>query len=192
MIFLDLETTGLNPEEDKIIEFAAIKVDEDLNELSRMDFVCNPWIPVKKTILNLTWISQSEIDKAGDFISQVDKIKELISPNDIIVWHNIKFDINFLNIQWLLKNNDHLDTYVLANIFLPWHESYALEVLSDVLDLHHDNKHRAMWDVIACIEILKVINKEIKASSKWFIDEINKSPKKFRYINYINKVLWVE
>jgi DNA polymerase III alpha subunit (gram-positive type) len=54
MIILDLETSGLNAKEDKIIEFAAVKIDENLNEIDRLNFFVNPEIQVSNEVLKLT------------------------------------------------------------------------------------------------------------------------------------------
>ena len=50
MIVFDLETTGLPKAEGsdldiqpRIIEFGAIKVDDDFNEVGRLAVLCSPW-----------------------------------------------------------------------------------------------------------------------------------------------------
>ena len=63
MIFFDLETTGLPKAEGsdldmqpKIIEFGAIKLDEDLVESDRIEFLCNPGYPLEPIITKITGI----------------------------------------------------------------------------------------------------------------------------------------
>ena len=187
-IFLDLETTGLDSKKDKIIEFSAIRVDEFLNETWRLDFICNPWIEVSRVVLNLTWIKLSEIEDSESFSFYSDQVRDFIQDEDIIVWHNIWFDISFLKESWIELNNLSIDTYILAWTFLPWYESYALEILTDVLDIDHEYKHRALWDVLACRDITKIIIWEILNSPKKFIEEIANIWFDWVYVSFIKNV----
>lgn len=156
MIFIDLETTGLDSKKDEILEFAAIRVDSDFNVIWSLDFLCKPTKPIPATVLNLTWINQVEISDWENFSDRVKEIEDFLW-DDVIVGHNIKFDLSFLSRNWLTKEYKFLDTHVLAWIFLPWFESYSLEVLSSTYWVDHSPKHRARWDIMACINIYKII-----------------------------------
>ena len=191
-IILDLETTGLDANNDKIIECSAIKTDKMLSEIDRIDFVCNPWIKIPNVVLNLTWIWIEEIENAKSFEHYTAGLNNFIWDSDIIIGHNIKFDIGFLNNNWVQINNGSLDTHTLAWIFMPGHESYALEVLSDILDIDHEFKHRALWDVLACKDILKIVVWEIRNAPKTFIEEINKIWFRWEYLSFIKNSLWDE
>lgn len=175
MIILDLETSGLNCKEDKIIEFAAVKIDENLNEIERLNFFVNPEIQVSNEVLKITWIKQEILDKSHTFQEKIPEIEKFLDWDRTIIWHNIQFDIWFLQEWWFLKKNNFLDTFVLSSIFFEKQDSYALEVLSDKFKIEHEFKHRAIWDVLANLDLLRKIIWKIKTVNWKFYELLEKN-----------------
>lgn len=117
MIILDLETTGFDNKKDKIIEFAWIKVDSNFNEIERLEFLVNPEIEISKEVLKITWIKLEDLEKADVFEKNLEKAKAFLWNDKIIIWHNIQFDISFLNEVWLILDTKFIDTFELASLF---------------------------------------------------------------------------
>lgn len=187
MIILDLETTGFDKKEDKIIEFAAVKIDSNFKEIDSLEFLVNPELEVSDEVLKVTWINWEDLKKADTFDKNFDRVQQFLDEEEIIVGHNIQFDIWFLNELWLAKNNPSLDTFVLASIFLPWEKSYALEVLSDKYDIEHKYKHRAMWDVLANLDLFKLIVEKISLE-KGFENYLDDYWFDWRYSDFVRRV----
>ncbi len=173
MIFLDLETTGFDPKSDKIIEFAAVKTDDDLNEIETLEFLVNPEKEIPEIVSQITNINQEVVDGEKTFNERIEEVKKFIG-DEIIVGHNIQFDISFLQEYDLAIENKFIDTCYFANIALPPQKSYALEILSDVLNIEHKYKHRALGDVLASIDLMKILYSEISNFSESFWSELDK------------------
>ena len=116
-VLVDIETTGLSPAKDEIIEIGAIKVQnnkiiETYNELINI----NRKLP--SFITKLTGITDDMI-KNGRMPTLV--LKEFVdfTQNNIIIGHNVNFDLGFLINKcrkYLNYNldNDYIDTMFLA------------------------------------------------------------------------------
>lgn len=163
-ISLDLETTGLNPSKDKIIEFGAIKFDEDYFEKTTdqhetLQLLINPGTPLPHIITHITNLTDEDLKEAPSFDEVKEKIKNFIGDLPI-VGHNIKFDTDFLQEKGIELKNPEYDTHELASLILPNLNSYSLEVLSQLLKIKHQEKHRALDDSIAAAELfLKLTEK---------------------------------
>lgn len=173
--FLDLETTGFNPEKDSIIEISFITRTPDGKEINRMDEVIFPdKSEMSAFVSNLTGITQEELNQSGKkFTDLMDEAREKIG-DAVIIGHNIDFDINFLIANGLenLTENPRIDTHELARIILPNEKSYALEVLSNKYEMSHENAHRAMSDVKANILFFNFLVEKIGQIPAKFLDEI--------------------
>lgn len=145
---IDIETTGFDPNKDKIIEIGAIKVKngevvDTYSTLINVDYIPD-------FILNLTGITMEKIYSAP-------KIEEIILEfynflgDSVLVGHNIHFDINFLydNILSLTGNflsNDFIDTLRLSKKYIKNISNYKLPTLIKELKLDSDGSHRALVD----------------------------------------------
>ncbi len=173
LCFLDLETTGFDPEKDSIIEVSFL-VFESGKKTEEIDQVLIPdKSPLTDFISNLTGIFQEEIDTAGKNFSEIkDEIIEKIGDG-VIVGHNIDFDINFLVSNGIpIENNPRIDTHELARIMLPQEESFALEVLTQKYGFAHESAHRAMSDVLASKKLFEFICEKIDSLPKEFLEQI--------------------
>jgi len=74
LVSLDLETTGLSPGKDKIIEIGAVKTDSTGKEIGEFNSLVNPGILISDFIENLTGISNDDVSKSLQFVDIVDEL----------------------------------------------------------------------------------------------------------------------
>ncbi len=163
--FLDLETTGLEHDKDSILEISFITTDQNLQEINRFDEVIIPTkTPLIPFVTQLTGITEKEVQDGGKKLEDVlTEVAKKIGDATII-GHNIDFDINFLRSNGIpLEKNKRIDTHELARILLPSEESYSLEAITYKFNLSHENAHRAMSDVEACIQLWPILLEKIKS-----------------------------
>ena len=172
LCFLDLETTGFDPEKDSILECSFIIRDE--KNLEKTEIFDRVFVPDKSELTpfvsHLTGISEAEIKKDGQVFARVaDEISELID-GCTIVGHNIDFDINFLAKNGVkISENPRIDTHELARILLVGEESFALEVLSQKYGFAHRSAHRALSDVEANGELFDFLVEKINSLPSDFL-----------------------
>lgn len=169
-ISLDIETTGLDKRIDRIIEFGAVKFDLEGHNETFQTFI-NPGTKIPEFITYLTNITDENLQNAPSFEEAKSKITEFIGDSTII-GHFISFDLEFLKAKGLNLPNPHYDTAELARVFIPDLPSYSLEILSDTLDLKHQEKHRALDDSIAAQELFFKLIEEAKSLPENLFKEI--------------------
>ena len=143
-IALDIETTGLRPESDAIIEVGAVKFQDD-RVLDTFSSLVNPQRAVPRKIQALTGISAAELDRAPSALSVLPKLNTFIKDYPVI-GHNVGFDLNFLQRQGIGAINQPIDTFEMASLILPKMASYNLEQLTKALGLSSPAYHRALAD----------------------------------------------
>lgn len=149
LIFLDIETTGINPVRDRIIEIGAVKIKDKV--ITKFNTLVNPNRPVPLYILDLCiGITQEELDSAP----QYDEVfKELIVfLEDLpLVCHNAAFEKSLLKI-----NNVFLDSLELFAILFPELPEFNLQYLiKKFLPQNKEEQHRGLSD---SEDTIKVIN----------------------------------
>jgi DNA polymerase-3 subunit epsilon/ATP-dependent DNA helicase DinG len=146
-VALDIETTGLDPIHDSIIEIGAVRFNEKRIEAEWSTLV-NPRVPISHFITHLTRITNS-MEQNAPLIAQI--LHELIAfcGELPIVGHNISFDLAFINRAGALKSNRSIDTYELASVILPTATRYNLGSLAQQLGILQPATHRALDDARA-------------------------------------------
>ena len=153
---IDLETSGFNPSDSKILEIAILKVDFDGNEIERFETLINPGDGnVGPTEIH--GIDIEMIKNAPSFDVIVGRIFELLQDS-IVVAHNARFEENFLFSELTDSGYDMdpipaLDTLWLARetLDLP---NYTLKDIVKALKKRFDNPHTALGDVVAISKVL--------------------------------------
>ncbi len=146
-VAVDLETTGLDPERDAIIEIGAVKFRGD-RVLDTFSTLINPGRTIPYKIVELTGITQAEADAAPSLHSQLPRLARFVGRAPI-VGHNVAFDLGFLKRHRVLQQNPALDTWELARVLVPHADRYSLGQLAHELGITLPATHRALDD--ACV-----------------------------------------
>ncbi|HLE12278.1 MAG: hypothetical protein A2504_14690 [Bdellovibrionales bacterium RIFOXYD12_FULL_39_22] len=188
IIFLDLETTGLSPLMDKIIEISAIKVRSD--KIEKFDSLIDPKISILPASTKIHGINDEMVhgrpmidDILGNFMAFVENLP--------IVAHNARFDLGFIvfnlhRLKMAMPNNEVYCSCKFARKAFPQLKKFNLAFLIESLNVHIDNHHRALDDAIAAAHVFakglvylnRGSNREktaiLKDSFLFRLDEFNK------------------
>ena len=166
IVALDLETTWLDREVDRIIEIWLVKFDKKTFKIiEKKSFLVNPEVEIPELISNITNIWEDDIKDAPLWKDLIEEIEFFIWDFPVL-WHNTQFDTGFLRANWVeLKNNIELDTFEFSNFLLTDEKSLSLEYLSASLNLELEWAHRALNDTIATVKLFKILVDKIKNMS---------------------------
>ena len=161
-VLVDIETTGLSPIYDDIIEIGAIKVKnnkmvDSYNQLIKIDR------NLPEMITQLTGITD-EMLKTGKLPQVV--LEEFIEfvQADVIIGHNVNFDLGFLQNKCkkylgYSLSNDYIDTLFLARKLVPNSINHKLGTLAKLFNINYDGAHRGLKDVEITYELYNKLRK---------------------------------
>lgn len=147
IVALDLETTGLDPEKDAIIEIGAVKFNGRRIE-NEWSTLINPGRRIPPFITQLTGITDQMVLKAPNLQAKLAELAEFVG-NSPILGHNIRFDLSFLRRHRIFAFNEMIDTYEFAAVLLPRASRYNLGALAQALGVMLPATHRALDDAHA-------------------------------------------
>lgn len=147
-IALDLETTGLDPKRDKIIEIGAIKV-IDGEETGEYETFVNPYRTLEERVRELTGIKDDQIASApginqviGDFLDFAEDLP--------VLGHHVIFDFSFIKRAAVNYGESFecrgIDTLKLARKFMPLEEKKNLKAACQFFGIRQQQSHRALAD----------------------------------------------
>ncbi len=163
-VVFDIETTGLDTNNDRIIEIGAVKV-EDGVVLEEFDYLINPGVPIPPHVSDINHIYDDMV-KDADYPGVVlSRFHSFIEDVDFLVGHNAKrFDYPFLENEFtrnFIKYDKFQvkDTVWVARSKVKGLRSYSLAALCRTFNITNENAHRALSDVYAThqvyLELLK-------------------------------------
>lgn len=138
-IATDLETTGLSPQNDTIIEVAAVKFDLIYeNKKFRIEnsdertMLVNPLRELDEEITLITHITNEMVREKSSWSEIQPKIKEFFNNDAVILGHNVFFDIAMFASHGIdLSSHPVLDTFELSEILAQNATSLNLGFLGD-------------------------------------------------------------
>jgi len=155
VIALDLETTGLSPLVDKIIEISAIKITPEGIEI--FDQLIDPEIEIPPHTIVIHQITD-------DMVKGKPKIQDILPDFKIfmedipLIAHNSKFDLGFIMFDWKRLNlpGSNNDIYCSCKLARSLIESpnHKLSTLVQVLGIPLENHHRGIDDSYASLKLL--------------------------------------
>lgn len=171
-VAVDLETTGLDPNTDTILELGAARF-SDGQVLETFSQVVNPDRPVSRFIQQLTGISQQEAELAPPLADVAAAFRRFIGDHPL-VGHNIGFDTSFLRSHNLYRFNDQIDTWELAVILLSGLPSYKLGRVAEHLGIDLVDAHRAFADAEATMHVFEALRQRAEALPLDTLQDINR------------------
>lgn len=148
MVFVDIETNGLSHIRGKVIEVAAIRVEN--GKITRVfNQLIDPESEIPSFITKLTGIRQEDVRGAAPFRQQAGELHDILS-GAIFVAHNVRFDYSFLKQEFKRVGKTFLPkqlcTVKLSRTLYPEQKSHKLESLIARHGFSFNSRHRAYDD----------------------------------------------
>ncbi len=156
---VDIETTGGNPQKDKITE-VAIYIHDGSKIIDEFTTLINPERPIPYYITKLTGISDDMVADAPRFFEVAKRIVS-ITEGKVFVAHNAQFDYRFIQSEFKQLGydfiRDTLCTVRLSRKIIPGKSSYSLGNLCHDLGIIISDRHRASGDALATVKLLELL-----------------------------------
>jgi len=165
VVIIDIETTGLYPEQSELIEIGAINVDK-----KDIKGIYNPLIkpknPIPKEIEKLTAISNDIVKNHPPAEEVLPDFIKFINDK-ILIAHNAEFDVGFLkyHLRKILGkelNNQNICTVKLARYLLPGLANHKLHTIANYYKIPIPNRHRALGDAEITFQVWQRLIDELK------------------------------
>lgn len=159
---IDIETTGLSPVKDRIIEVAAVRYEDGL-ETERFTQLIHPGIKLPEHITSLTGITDEMLKDAR---KEKDVILDFLdfAKEDVLLGHNVLFDYSFLktaaNRYQYEFERQGIDTLLLSRTCKGDLEKKNLDAMCEYYQITRKCSHRALEDAIAAAELYKKLYEE--------------------------------
>ncbi|MGO5426530.1 exonuclease domain-containing protein [Fusobacterium mortiferum] len=184
-VVVDIETTGLSPEYDEIIEIGAIRVKDDV-VIDKFQSLVKPQHKINEFIEKLTGITNEMLENSPKLNSVLPSLKNFIADS-CIIGYNVNFDLNFLydsffkELGFELKNN-YVDVLRITRLIVNKDEiqNRKLKNIAKYFNLEVDGIHRASKDCILTLQIFIKLQEVIRqkyGSLEAFIEERKKARK---------------
>ena len=159
-VAIDLETTGLHPEQDAIIEIGALKfAGEDV--LDTFESFVSPGLPIPYRVQRLTGIISPQLRDAPSLAVLLPRLRTFIGELPL-VGHSVPFDAAFLRRAGLARRNPLIDTFELASALLPDLPSYTLGAVGQAMGVKSPTYHRALADAQLSMEVFLALLKRLE------------------------------
>ena len=158
LVFLDLETTGININKDRIVEIAILKVYPDGKEEGKTRRI-NPGIPIPSEATDIHGITDDDVKDCPKFKEIAKSLAALIEGCDLAGFNSNRFDIPLLAEEFLradvdidLSKSKFVDV---QTIFHKMEQRTLAAAYKFYCDRDLELAHSADSDVKATYEVLK-------------------------------------
>ena len=175
-IVLDTETTGLDYTKEKMIEFAAVRL-ENGKIKDEFQTLINPEQHIRKSSIAIHGITPEMVQDAPTEEEAIPKILEFMGDYPIVA-HNAIFDYSFLNeaskrVMGTEINNPRIDSQQMFKEIFPELFSHGLEALTEKFDVDLKNHHRAMADTIGLALAYPKLKKLYLQKYDWEVKQLD-------------------
>lgn len=172
-VALDIETTGLNPSIDRIIEIGMARIEDGVITQQYATLI-NPGISISERITELTGIQNEELEGMPRISDVIEHVVDFIGDYPIL-GHNVTFDYSFIKKAAvnanLTVNNAGIDTLKIARRLLPETPHKNLSYLCEYFHIDPGRSHRAYDDAVSASRLYDELRK-IKPDDPGFSEPI--------------------
>ena len=158
-VCFDLETTGLDPLYNEIIEIGALKVRDGKVAERFMEFI-HPQEEISPMITNLTGITNEMVANARPADTVISDFLEFCE-DDVLIGHNVGFDYSFMKSGasnlGLTFEKFGIDTFKIAQRTLKSLPSKSLSSLCEYYQIENKAAHRAYYDALATAKLYQTL-----------------------------------
>lgn len=157
----DIETTGIEPHRDKIIEVGLVKIIQgEIKET--FSTLVKPGTPLPVRIKRLTGLQDHMFNDSPHLSDVYRKVINFIGDFPLL-GHNVSFDAAFLEHHLGIRFSGLFDTLELAKIVYPYAPGHRLADLCEYLGIEYTNRHRALSDALATAQLALNLLDKIKS-----------------------------
>src|SRR5690606_29861619 len=157
LVFLDIESTGIDREHDRIIELSLVKMMPDGEVVTRTRRL-NPTIPIPPAATEVHGITDQDVKDMPTFAQVANGVLELISGCDLAGYNSINYDFPMLfnefmraGINWNYDQHQMVDV---GNIFKIKEERTLSAAVQFYCGKELDGAHGAEADTLATVDVL--------------------------------------
>ena len=163
-VAFDLETTGLSPKSDRVLEIGAVRFDASMRRLGEMEIVVDPGVPIPLAVQRLVGLGDADVRGAPDPVEGVAQLADFCDGADLVA-HGAGFDITFCAglVPDAFARRSVLDTLELCRVLLPVAGSHSLPLLTTALGIPHERPHRALSDASATHHLFTLLRASAEA-----------------------------
>ena len=157
-VAFDLETTGLSPKADRIVEIGAVRFDSGFAKVAELELLVDPGIPIPLAIQRLTGLHDRDVHGQPSPLEGVAQLADFCEGAQLVA-HGSGFDMTFCAglVPDAFARRSVLDTLEVARILMPTAASHSLPLLSGELGITHERPHRAFSDAQATWLLLETL-----------------------------------
>lgn len=175
-IVLDTETTGLDYTKEKMVEFAAVRL-ENGKIKDEFQTLINPQQHIRKSSIAIHGITSDMVEDAPTESEAMPKILEFIGDYPIVA-HNCIFDYTFLNEASLRTcgkelSNPRIDSQQMFKEVYPDLFSHGLDALTQKFCVELKNHHRAMADTMGLALCYPKLKKLYLQKYDWEVKQLD-------------------
>ncbi len=184
IVFFDVETSGLSPMINEIIEFGAIKINFLTGEVTKFESLLKNEKPLSPKNISIHGITNEDLSDAPEQLKVVNQFFEFIKDASLVAY-NAQFDLGFLITEiWKYKLDPSLEKVIDAlymgrasyKLVDNRPENYRLDSFKAFYNLKL-NSHRAFDDSIVCLEVfyqcMEILKWDKKAIDRFVIYDFN-------------------
>lgn len=164
LAFVDLETTGANPENDRITEVGIVTL--SASGVSEWSQLVQPDATISPFIEQLTGISNAIVADAPRFAEIAEEVQQRLAGH-LFLAHNARFDFSFLRQEFRRLGMEFrapvVCTVKLSRKLYPQHHKHSLDSLIARHQLPMESRHRALADARAISRFWQIARQEIAA-----------------------------
>lgn len=162
MVFIDVETTGFSPTNCRIIEIAAIRVQDGIIT-DEVNTLIDPECEIPEHITTITGIEAKDLKGEPKFVDVIAELDAVLA-DAMFVAHNARFDYDFIREEYnrereVLDVDDIYCTKELSKLFYPDEKGHKLQDLIQRHDIKVSARHRAYDDALALHQFVEFMKK---------------------------------
>ncbi len=193
IVVFDIETTGLKATQDDIIDFGAVVVDGDFNEIDKVNKLVRTQRELSAVIVDLTGITFEMLAEGGiNHEELADDIERLFTQDSLIVAYNIQFDIGFVVAFMKRMRPDYQFQADILDVMAIYKDNHPyphrLENAAETYGIINENEHRAYDDAVVTLRVMDKMMDEYDVSAYinciGFNERYGLSGPRFRHVKY--------